>query len=147
MAQENTPLRLESNLFKDFKAFNLDHFTEKQHSTELSFFNSNDELYSCKVVKLSIYNMSFGLNYRMEDEVLPYDNSGYLISEAYYFDLTCGITVKNTDFKFSIENLIGFNNQDFSIDPFLVGATAEAETINFSHEAIFLISVSITYNL
>ncbi len=83
----------------------------------------------------------------MEDIEIPYENGNYLISDAYYIDVSWGMTIKKLTFQFSIENLFGFNNQDYSIDPFLVGEEDVAETIQFSHETNFQFSVSIAYSL
>jgi hypothetical protein len=59
-------------------------------------------------------------------------------------NLTC--TFATFEINMTIENLLGFNNKNFAIEPDLEKGIGSMENILFTHEADFLVSARIAYN-
>ena len=110
-----------------------------------SFLNLDEELYQVNMISLSINEFYFGVNFRMEDELVT-QKTYNLPDEVTYLDVNFNYTLKNFDFSLSVENVFNLNDTEFVIQPSVNEDLGFADTVNFSHESNFLISTCVTYN-
>ena len=88
---------------------------------------------------------NFGLKIRLEDE-LPYENNAYVYPGFFYFDFELNYSIKAFNFSIGLENLLGFNKVEVSIQPELVRQTQAYNEVIFVYDSANLIMASICYN-
>lgn len=106
--------------------------------------------YSFSEVEYSTYSISlFGLNHnafditfnlRFEDQ-LNSETTYIIKDEVAFLDINISQSIAKLDFSFTLENLFNLKDNTFEIEPNLVN-----NTVQFSHEANFLLSASVVYN-
>ena len=112
----------------------------------ITFFNSvEDYSYQFNVSSFEIARISCSINVRLEDE-LTSEETYKLFEQVSFFDVSLAYTLNAFEFSMGIENLLGFNNNNFAIEPNLEQGNSNMENILFTHEADFLVSARIAYN-
>jgi len=112
--------------------------------TAISFAQTIDA-FTIQIVGYEKENFSMGLSSRLEEE-LPYEDHVYVYSGFYYLDLGLNFASNRFNFGFSIENLLNFNSDDFSIDPILESSKGIVDAFYFSQESDTRMSFTIAYN-
>lgn len=121
----------------------IEYYTEKE--VKLDLFNSAEDLYQLKLLSGKYKDLEFQFRARMEDE-LNSEESYVLFSEVAFFDMQFSYQIGPVGVSWAIENLLGFNSPAFAIEASLERDYGVIDTVNFAHEADFLISTALTYN-
>jgi len=116
-----------------------------QSINHMNILSYGENFYVLKLFEMKFNQIDFGLNFRLEDE-LPYVNKNYVYNGFYYFDFTFNYTLGNFDFFFSIDNLLGWSETDFSITPEVVRQQGVYNELQFNYDPAFLVSTRITFN-
>lgn len=118
-----------------------------QDATPLvSYFNATDDAsYQVNVLSFNTAQFAFTLNVRVEDE-LTSETPYIWLKEVSFFDVNFTYTFKAFEFNLTLENLLGFNNNNFAIEPNLEEGIGNMQNILFTHEADFLVSARLAYN-
>lgn len=111
---------------------------------KVSFFNVNEITYQANMISIDSGAFSSNLSFRLEDELVS-DKTYVLMQDITFFDVQLNFALGALQLGFFIENLLGFNNSDFAIEPVL-DRDSGVDMVYFSHEANFLIGASIVYN-
>lgn len=115
-------------------------------SSTITFLNTfEDYSYQFNLVSVDKTQFSCAISLRVEDE-LTSEQRYLLFKEASFFDVNLTYTFAAFDINMTIENLLGFNNKNFAIEPNLEQGVGSMENILFTHEADFLVSARIAYN-
>ena len=122
-------------------------FESDQDKTPLvSYFDAtDDESYQVNVLSFNTAQFVCTFNVRVEDE-LTSETPYIWLKEVSFFDVNFTYTLKTFEFNMTLENLLGFNNNNFAIEPNLEEGIGNMQNILFTHEADFLVSARITYN-
>jgi hypothetical protein len=122
-------------------------FNSYQDTTPLtSFFNATDyESYQVNVLSFNTAQLACTINVRVEDE-LTSKTSYIWFKEVSFFDVNFTYTFKAFKFNMTLENLLGFSNNNFAIEPNLEEGLGNMQNILFLHQADFLVSARIVYN-
>lgn len=111
----------------------------------ISVFNIQDVSYQYSLLSGAYKKWSCNFNFRLEDQ-LTSENTYVLLNDVSFFDVQFSYSLGAIQIGLFIENLLGFNNNQFSIEPNLERRFGVADTVFFTHEANFLIGSSFTYN-
>lgn len=114
---------------------------------KISFFNfnNNEVTYQINVASGTIEKFNYNFSFRLEDDVTS-KATYVLLNDIAFFDFRFAYILGAIQIGCFIENLLGFNNNEFAIEPNLERLFGIADSIYFTHEANFLIGTSITYN-
>ena len=113
--------------------------------SHMNILSYGENFYVLKLFEMKFNRIDFGFNFRLEDE-LPYVNKNYVYTGFYYFDFTFNYTLGNYDLFFSIDNLLGWSENDFSITPEVVRQQGVYNELQFNYDPAFLVSMGITFN-
>ena len=115
--------------------------------SEKSFrtLNLSDDWYNLNLFSMESELFNFHLKFRLEDE-LPYENNAYTYIGFFYFDLKLNYSIKAFNFSFGLENLLGLNNPDVSIQPELVGGNGIYNEVIFAYDSAYLINAGVSFN-
>jgi len=146
---QNFSRDVEAHWLLDFNLFEIpaSHVFEMPNQTPKSLrtFNFSDTSYVLNLFSMESKLFNFGLKFRLEDE-LPYENNAYVYPGFFYFDFELNYSFKAFDFSIGLENLLGFNNDEVSIQPELVRQTQAYNEVIFVYDSAYLISACLTYN-
>ena len=109
-----------------------------------SFFNVSEITYLANIASMDSGIFSSSLNFRLEDELLS-DETYVLLKDMTFLDVQFNVALGALQLGLFIENLLGFNNSDFAIEPVL-DRDYGTDMVYFTHEPNFLVGVSIVYN-
>ena len=113
--------------------------------SNMSLASISDITYQANIITGEYRHFSCGVNFRLEDE-LSSEDIYILLNEVTFFDVQLNYNLGAFNISMTLENLLGFNNSEFAIEPNLDQGLKPIESVYFSHEANFLISTSISYN-
>jgi hypothetical protein len=141
------------NSFGPFEFLKLDNMPQ----TELEFFNNlvelekpitalsfDDNLYLLNVISNTWRSLDCTIKFRLEDD-FPYDYRQYDYNRLFYFDFSLDYNIKGLNASIGIENLLGFNDATFDIEPVLENRVGVYDEIIFSHESNAIIKLAIAY--
>lgn len=121
---------------------------ESDHDTTplASYFNAtDDESYQVNMLSINMVQFACTFNVRVEDE-LTSETPYIWLKEVSFFDVNFTYSFKSFELNMTLENLLGFNNNNFAIEPNLEEGSGNMQNILFTHEADFLVSARIAYN-
>ena len=136
------------NEVKEESVFNVQSFDFKWIECEsmYSLLSFSDSAYTFELIHYKNSRFSIGLNFRTEDETLPYEAYKYLLKESFYVDFKLNYHIGNFAFQFTLENLANYRDTGFEIEPILEDNNIMSNAFYMSHEANALVSVSLVYN-
>ena len=112
----------------------------------ITFMNTLDDYsYQFNLTSIDMAPFLIAINVRIEDELTSEDKY-QLLKQVSFFDVQLSYTFTKFEFQLTLENLLGFNNNNFAIEPNLERGIGTMENILFTHEADFLVSARIAYN-
>ena len=115
-----------------------------QGESIFSFLKTTDAYY--KLELLTVFSKEFmsSINMRLEEEPF-YENSIIFFENFSYLDLSLNYSIGKFIFSFSINNLLSFNDTEFSIEPELFGNNDEVNDFYFIQDQNFSMQTAITY--
>ena len=132
--------------FETLNGVYLNHMNDfGQKGNDMNVLSFSENFYVLKLFEMKFNQIDFGFDFRLEDE-LPYVNKNYVYTGFYYFDFTFNYTLGNFDLFFSIENLLGWSENDFSITPEVVRQQGVYNELQFNYDPAFLVSTGVTFN-
>lgn len=134
-------LKLDSMPQTEFEFFN-NPFEQEKPITAFSF---DDNLYNLNVISNAWKSFGCAIKFRLEEE-LPYENELYDYHGFFYFDFNLNYKIKAFNVSIGIENLLGFKDKTFDIEPVLENRIGVYNEIIFSHESNAIIKLAIAYN-
>lgn len=116
-----------------------------ENEIDLMFLNSSEDEYQLNMLSGTYKNLEFQFSFRMEDE-LTSEETYTLFSEVAFFDMKLKYQLGPIGVSWAIENLLGFNSPAFAIEASLERDFGVIDTVNFAHEAEFMVNAALTYN-
>ncbi len=120
-------------------------FESKQISSITSNNAVEDDSYQFNVLSITKVQFSCTFNARVEDE-LSSEATYKWFKEVSFFDVKFTYTFKAFELNMTLENLLGFNNNNFAIEPNLEEGIGNIQNVLFTHEADFLVCARFAYN-
>lgn len=113
-------------------------------NTFLTFIKTTDAYYNLELFAFMSNQVIGSINMRLEEE-FEYANGFNIFKDFNYFDLNLNYNIGKIGILFSINNLLSFNNSEFSIELELYGNNDVVNDFYFIHDQDFSIQTSITY--
>jgi hypothetical protein len=109
------------------------------------FNTTEDESYQLNVLSFNTAQFTSTFNVRVEDE-LTSETPYVWLKEVSFLNVNFTYIFKAFEFNMTLENLLGFNNNNFAIESNLEQGIGNMQNILFIHESDFLVSARIAYN-
>jgi len=133
----------EANTNKIIKTSSFYNFSEDVESA-FSFIKTTDAYYNLELFTIISKQIVGSINMRLEEEPF-YENGIHFFKEFSYLDLNLNYTIGKFVLSFSINNLLSFNDAEFSIEPELFGDNNLVNDFYFIQDQNFSIQTAIIY--
>lgn len=112
--------------------------------TTYTFLEPIEDLFQVNIVTLNYNQFSGVFNLRIEDELTSEDNY-ILLKEITFFDVQLNYKLGPILLFLNVNNLLGFNDNSFAIEPELEQGIGVVNNLIFSQESNFGIHTGIRY--